>query len=68
MILKMILKKTGEVPSTKERLAISFRLLQLILGHRLATGDPGFAWCIERSLVARELDALETDLHSFGRP
>ncbi len=63
----MTSKKTVEVLSTKKRLESSFRLLQLILEHRLATGDPGFAWCIERSLVARELDELETNLHSLGR-
>jgi hypothetical protein len=64
----MISERTDEAPSTKERLENGFALVQLILEQRLATEDPGFAWGIERGLVARELDELEADLHSLRPP
>lgn len=64
----MNFKKTGEASSTKERLETSFALVQFILEQRLDTEDPGFAWGIERGLVARELDELEADLHSLRPP
>jgi hypothetical protein len=64
----MISEKTSEAPSTKERLETGFALLQFILEQRLDTEDPGFAWGIERGIVARELDELEDDLHSLRPP
>lgn len=64
----MIFEKIGEAPSIKERLETSFALVQFILEQRLDTGDPGFAWGVERGLVARELDELEADFLSFSPP
>ncbi|HSA61907.1 MAG TPA: hypothetical protein VLE03_06675 [Nitrospiraceae bacterium] len=64
----MISEKTGEAPSTKERLENGFALVQFILEQREATEDHGFAWGIEQGIVARELDELEADLHSLRPP
>jgi len=57
----MISEKTGEVPSTKERLETGFALLSIVLEQREATEDPGFAWGVKRYIVACELDELEAD-------
>ena len=64
----MISEKTGEAPSTKERLETGFALLSLILEQREATDDPGFAWGVEQYILANELDELEADLHSARPP
>lgn len=64
----MISEKIFEAPSTKERLETGFALLQSILEQRLAAGDSGFAWGIERCIVDCELDQLETDLYSLRPP
>ncbi len=61
----MISEKTGEAPSTKERLENGFALVQFFLEQREVTEDPGFAWGIEQDIVARELDELEADLQSL---
>jgi len=61
----MISEKTGEAPSTKERFENGFALVQVILEQREATEDSGFAWGVERDIVARELDELEADLQSL---
>jgi hypothetical protein len=46
----MISEKTGEAPSTKERLENGFALVQVILEQRLATKIPGLPGALSATL------------------
>jgi len=46
----------------KDRLETGYHVLQTVLLYRSRTGSPGLGWGIERAIVDRELDELESDL------
>ncbi len=53
-----------DTQTIKDRLETGYHVLQTVLLYRARTGSPGLGWGIERAIVDRELDELESELRT----